>query len=90
MESVLEVHEYRRGLNARSLDEWPVALTTMLYSGNVFILQVEILLDMLAQKTAETSLQVDMGTKDNQLYNCTVAYTGLVTCYKVPETHGHV
>ena len=30
MKSVLGIHEYRRGLNTRSLDEKPVALTTML------------------------------------------------------------
>ena len=29
MESVFGVHEYRRGFNAQSLDESPVALTTM-------------------------------------------------------------
>ena len=32
MTSMLGVHEYRRGLNARSLDEKPIALITMLYS----------------------------------------------------------
>ena len=32
MESVLGVHEYRLVLNTRSLDEWPFAFTTMLYS----------------------------------------------------------
>ena len=36
MESLLGVHEYRRGLNALSQYEQPVALSTLLYSPKVY------------------------------------------------------